>query len=159
MALSYYSGSDFTVYENELSITDELEKGTTSLILFYSIQCPHCKDMLQTFRNILHHVSGINIGILNINKPENKNVLLESKYTENTKIEYVPYILLFYDGKAIARYDDDAQIDNVLQFIHDTTQNMKQSFENEDEKPKETLKPYKKKHFKRTVKRCYMNNV
>tara|TARA_Y100001958_G_C21074568_1_gene432937 strand:- start:153 stop:632 length:480 start_codon:yes stop_codon:yes gene_type:complete len=157
MALTYYSGRDFTVREDNLCITDELDENTTSLILFYSIQCPHCKDMLQTFRNILHNVSGINIGILNINKPENKSILMDSKYTQNTKIEYVPYVLLFYNGKAIARYDDDADITNVLQFINDTTQNMKQSFENDPEQPKDTLKPYKRKHFKRTIQRCYVN--
>ena len=158
MALTYYTGADFTVLDNDLSIVDELQNKTTSLLLFYSIQCPHCKDMLQTFRNLLDHVSGINIGIMNINKPENKNVLLESKYTHNTKIEYVPYVLLFYDGKAIARYDDDSHLENILQFIHDTTQNMRQSFENEDTKPKEMLRPYKKKHLKRTIKRCYMSD-
>jgi thiol-disulfide isomerase/thioredoxin len=157
MALTYYSGSDFTVHENNICILDELDNNTTTLLLFYSIQCPYCKDMLQTFRNILQNVSGINIGILNINKPENKSVLMESKYTENTKIEYVPYVLLFYNGKAIARYDDDADISNLLQFINDTTQNMKQSFDTEEEKPKDILIPYKRKNFKRTIQRCYVN--
>ena len=80
---------------------------------------------------------------------------MDSKYTKNTQIEYVPYVLLFHNGKAIARYDDDADLENILQFITDTTHNMKQSFETEKE-PTEMLKPYKRKHFKRTVERCYM---
>tara|TARA_Y100000768_G_C23898599_1_gene643873 strand:- start:263 stop:742 length:480 start_codon:yes stop_codon:yes gene_type:complete len=157
MALTYYSGSDFNVHDSNLCISDEIDQNTTSLILFYSVQCPHCKSMLQSFRELINHVSGINVGILNINKTDNKSVVMDSKYTKDTQIEYVPYILLFHNGKAIARYDDDENLQNLLNFINDTTQNLKQSFESEKDNT-EILKPYRRKNLKRTVKRCYMNS-
>lgn len=158
MALTYYSGSDFNVVDNNLCITDEINNKTTTLLLIYSVQCPHCKDMLSSFRNLVNHVSGINIGILNVNKTENKSIVMDSKHTEHTRIEYVPYILLFHDGKAIARYDDDSQIENILQFINDTTQHMKQSFEDTEKESTGGLKPFSRTHKNtlNTVKRCYM---
>ena len=34
MALTYYSGSDFTVHENNICILDELDNNTTTLLLY-----------------------------------------------------------------------------------------------------------------------------
>ena len=118
MALSYLSADDFDV-SDDLIIRDDYNQDITTLVLFYSIECPHCKDMLSIFRQLPNKMSGINVSILNINKQNNKRLVMQSKNTENTKIEYVPYILLFHDGKAIARYDDEADMQNILHFIEE----------------------------------------
>lgn len=154
MALSYLCSTDFEVRDDLIIKADE-GANTTNLVLFYSIECPHCKDMLKIFRKLPSQVSGINISILNINKPENKDVVMSSKDTKNTKIEYVPYILLFHNGEAIARYDDDPQIENILQFINETTQNITQSFE--EKEPEPTIKPVTIRG--RNCGRCFLSDL
>ena len=157
MALSYLCSDDFDC-KDDLIIKDDYGRDGTTLVLFYSIECPHCKDMLKIFRKLPQKVSGINISILNINKNENKSLVMNSKNTENTKIEYVPYILLFHNGAAIARYDDAPDIDNILQFINETTQNITQSFKKEDPEP--MIKPISIRGFGvRGGGRCYLNSA
>ena len=155
MALSYLCSNDFEL-RDELIIKSDYGQDITNLVLFYSIECPHCKDMLKIFRKLPQQVSGINISILNINKHDNKRIVIESKNTKNTKIEYVPYILLFHNGEAIARYDDDADMNSMLHFIKEATQNITQSFEKKEPEP--GIKPLaiRSKHGRG---RCFLGDV
>jgi thioredoxin-like negative regulator of GroEL len=93
-----------------------------SLILFYSTQCPHCLDVIKTFKKLPGLIQGTQIGIINIS--QNKAIITMSKET-NLKIEYVPLIVLYIDGKPILKYDGPCTIENLNRFVSDVSQNIK----------------------------------
>jgi thiol-disulfide isomerase/thioredoxin len=85
-----------------------------SLILFFSNRCPHC-SMAQ---NILSHLSdtvvGCEFGMINLD--ENKGVI-RTAAKSNLKLEYVPLLVFFANGKAYMMYAGPLDEGNVRQFI------------------------------------------
>jgi len=85
-----------------------------SLVLFYSNRCKYCKDFITIFKELPGTVGGCQFGMINISN--NRDCAEKSKNT-NTNIEYVPYIILYYNGKPYYHYQGDADINKLKQFI------------------------------------------
>ena len=87
-----------------------------SLILFYSTSCPHCQQFIPLFKTLPGNLPGCQFGLININK--NKRVIRESKQSVSP-IEYVPYIILFINGKPFMRYDGPPDQHEIINFIQE----------------------------------------
>lgn len=106
-----------------------------SLVLFYSTKCVHCQNCMPIIKEIPKRYNGCKVGIINVGKQENRSLIQLSSMT-NTPIKYVPYIILYVNGRPIMRYDDKHDIDSFLKFITDIAKEIqqKQVFTDEDEK-------------------------
>ena len=71
-----------------------------SLILFYSIQCDYCKKLLPNFRRLPGMIGVCQFGLVNIAK--NKSLINLSNKTVSP-IEYVPFLILYANGKPFMR--------------------------------------------------------
>ena len=104
-----------------------------SLILFYSTQCTHCKKIIPIFKKLPGTIGGCQFCIVNVSS--NKNCVRMSKETI-APINYVPYIVLYIQGKPFMRYNgphDDQEIRRFVIEVANKVQN-KQTFSKENVK-------------------------
>jgi thiol-disulfide isomerase/thioredoxin len=99
-----------------------------SMILFYSKKCNKCVDLLPLFKGLPQKVNGCIFGIANVSV-EGKRLLNMSQETVS-KIEYLPYIVMYNDGKPFMEYRGDRTLENIIQFVHEVNQylNKQQQF-------------------------------
>lgn len=104
-----------------------------SLILFYSTQCPHCQNLLPIFKRLPGSINGCQFGIINVST--NKNCIRLSKDTISP-ITYVPYIILYINGRPFLRYSGPAIESEIRRFVFEVAQKVqsKQKFSNEQVK-------------------------
>lgn len=119
-----------------------LEKGTRgpimcnsipglSLVLFYSTHCKHCKDVIPIFKRLPKQLSGCQFGIINVSN-NNECVIMSRKSI--APIKYVPYILLFVNGKPFMRYQGKNNEQDIKNFVIDISKKIasKQKFVSEN---------------------------
>lgn len=88
-----------------------------SLILFYSTQCKFCKDLIPVFKKLPGTIGGCTFGMINVsNNKQCVNMSLQTK----APIKYVPFIVLYVDGRPLVQYDGKHTISDIRQFVLDT---------------------------------------
>lgn len=114
--LLYMSTDDFDVKQGQKGniLCNKIEG--MSLILFYSTNCDHCKPLLPKFRNLPNTISGCKFGIINLSK--NTKLIHMSKQTIDP-LNYVPYIVLYVNGRPFLRYEGDHDERAIQKFIID----------------------------------------
>lgn len=85
-----------------------------SFVFFFSTKCPNCSPGLDIFRRLKDKFTSIKFCVININ--ENPSVIQKSAQS-CTPIEYVPYLILYYNGKPFLRYDGDIVLDHLVKFL------------------------------------------
>ncbi len=102
-----------------------------SLVLFYSTQCEWCKKLIPIFKTLPGSIGGCQFAIINVSV--NKQIVLKSKETI-TPIKYVPYIILYIDGKPFMSYQGPHDANEIRKFIFEVSQkiNNRQAFSKED---------------------------
>lgn len=88
-----------------------------ALTMFWSPGCEICKSVLSIFQQLPQVVNGVKFCLLNIN--ENQQVLAMAKSTI-APIEYVPYIVMYVNGKPFLQFDDEPTGQKLIQFIQYT---------------------------------------
>ena len=63
-----------------------------SLVLFYSTQCDHCKELIPIFKQLPGTVGGCQFGMINVSN--NRKCVIMSRDTI-APIQVVPYIILY----------------------------------------------------------------
>ena len=126
---NYLSSQDFQVVDDVKGRLLCNKIRGLSLILFYSTNCKFCDKLVPIFKSLPGTINGCQFGIINVSV--NKPVIVLSNQTI-TKIEYVPYIMLYVNGKPFMTYDDIPDASKLRAFISDTSKQlqMKQSFLN-----------------------------
>lgn len=101
-----------------------------SLVLFYSTQCGFCQNFIPVFKKLPGTLGGCQFGMINVS--QNKKCVEMSQHTL-TPIKYVPYILLYIDGKPFMVYKGEGNEAQIRQFIVDISNNIqkKQNFSKE----------------------------
>lgn len=125
----FLTSNDFTLSQGTKGqlLTTKL-KGGMSLILFYTTDCEFCKEFVPLFRKLPEYFTyGIKFGIINVSN--NKNIIQMSKLTVSP-ISYVPYVVLFVDGKPFVRYDGPRRLQDIITFLKEmeSTLSHKQRF-------------------------------
>jgi hypothetical protein len=85
-----------------------------SLMLFYSEKCKFCRDLIPIFKKLPGTVGGCQFGMINVNA--NKNCIEMSKKTI-APIQYVPYIVMYSDGKPCMTYKGPQDADIISRFV------------------------------------------
>jgi len=101
-----------------------------SLVLFYSMQCPHCKNLIPIFKKLPGTIGGCQFGMINVST--NKECIKMSKETI-LPITYVPTIILFVNSKPFMIYRGPHVESEIRRFILEVAQkvNNKQKFSDE----------------------------
>ena len=88
-------------------------------------------------------VTGCQFGMINVSK--NKDIVRLSKETI-APITYVPYVILYHNGKPYMRYDGPADLKAIQEFIVEVANSIqsRQSFttEKKDEKTEKSIPAY-----------------
>lgn len=126
----YLSSDDFEIKQGQKGniLCNKFEG--LSLILFYSTDCQYCKPLLPKFRNLPNLISGCKFGIINLSK--NTKLIHMSKQTIDP-INYVPYIVLYVNGRPYMRYSGNNEERDLQKFVMDVgsqIQTTKQFHEN-----------------------------
>ena len=94
-----------------------------SLILFYSTQCQHCKELIPIFKTLPGTVGGCQFGMINIS--QNKKCILIAKQTI-TPITVVPYLIMYINGKPYMRYQGPHDAKEISRFIIEVSTKLQQ---------------------------------
>lgn len=98
-----------------------------SLVLFYSTQCGYCRTLIPIFKSLPGTIGGCQFGM--INASSNKKCI---QLTKNTiaPITYVPYILLYVNGRPFMRYQGPHDKKEIQRFVVEVAQKVqsKQKF-------------------------------
>ena len=85
-----------------------------SLILFYSTKCIHCKTLIPIFKRLPGTIGGCQFGMINVST--NKTCVRMSQRTI-APIKYVPYIILYIQGKPFMRYNGPHNGGEIRRFV------------------------------------------
>jgi hypothetical protein len=128
-----------------------------SLILFYSTQCSHCQSLIPIFKRLPGTIGGCQFGMINVST--NKKCIQLSNMTVSP-IKFVPYIILYVNGRPFMRYNGPYDINEITRFVIEVSKKLqaKQSFTNENvkEDPKGGIPEYSIGQPLRGNKVCYL---
>ena len=98
-----------------------------AFVLYYSTQCAHCRALLPIFKKLPGTLGGCQFAIVNMDT--NKEMISKSKNTI-TPIKFVPYMILYINGRPFMRYEGAHDLEEIRQFIVNIAQrvNGKQKF-------------------------------
>jgi thiol-disulfide isomerase/thioredoxin len=98
-----------------------------ALILFYSTYCVHCQGLIPIFKNLPGTIGGCHFGMVNVSTY--KDCVEMSKNTI-APITYVPYIVLYINGKPFMSYKGPYDENEIKKFVIDVANNVqkKQQF-------------------------------
>lgn len=143
--LLFLNSDDFNVLNGEKGKILSTEIKGFSLILFYSTQCVYCKKLIPIFKTLPGTIGGCQFGMINVST--NKKCVQMSRDTISP-IEYVPYIVLFIDGRPFMRYNGPQDSNEIKRFIIEIAnkiKNKQQFMKKENEhhfKNKKTIPEY-----------------
>ena len=126
--LLFLSSDDFRVLRDQRGALMCHAIPGFSLVLFYSTQCQHCDTLIPIFKKLPRMiVSGCQFGIINVSS--NKQCVAMSRGTLS-EIKYVPYIVLYVDGRPQMQYKGPADIQEIARFVLEVSKKIKnkQSF-------------------------------
>lgn len=98
-----------------------------SLVLFYSTTCTHCQTIIPIFKRLPGTIGGCQFGILNVSR----NIpLINMAQQTISPIKFVPYIMLYINGKPFMSYNGQHQIEEIQRFVIEVASNQqkKQQF-------------------------------
>jgi hypothetical protein len=104
----------------------EIQKGTKgqllcvgikgiSMVMFYSPLCKNiCMPLLPQFNQLPNIISNVKFCTLNIN--EHVGIIPLSEHTISP-IKFVPFIILYVDGRPFLQYDDQPVLSKMVDFV------------------------------------------
>jgi thiol-disulfide isomerase/thioredoxin len=125
--LLFLSSEDFTISKGTKGNILCTSIPGFSLILFYSTQCSHCQKLIPVFKRLPGSIGGCQFGMINVSS--NKTCVQMSKDTV-APITYVPYIILFVNGRPLLRYNGPHDLVEIKRFVVEVAQKIqnKQKF-------------------------------
>lgn len=105
-----------------------------SLILYYSTHCPHCQTLIPIFKKLPGTINGCQFGMINIST--NRRVA-EMSQTTIAPIKYVPFVVLYVNGKPFMIYKGPHDEGEIRKFVVEIANNIqkRQQFSRKEEAP------------------------
>ena len=99
--------TDFAILKSDRGNVIVLKRNGVSLVMFYSKECPACKNIWPVFMDLPINISrGINYYTCDLKDGDNRNLIMAGKANNClNKLEKVPTIFLFINGKPFKEYD------------------------------------------------------
>ena len=98
-----------------------------SLILFYSTHCVYCQDLIPIFKSLPGTIGGCQFGMINVS---NNKSCVQMSQQSITPITYVPYIVLYINGRPFMVYKGPYDAKEIRRFVIEVANNVqkKQQF-------------------------------
>jgi hypothetical protein len=130
MSVAYLVSEDFSIQQSAKGNVLCHNIPNFSLVLYYSNFCKECEPILNVFKKLPNLVIGCQFGIVNVSTNK-KCIELASKTI--TPIRYVPYIIMYINGKPYMSYNGDRDVNSIKQFVIEFVSNVqrKQEFSKE----------------------------
>jgi len=127
--LLYLESDDFHIQQGQKGPLLCTQIPDISLILFYSTTCGYCHKVIPLFKQLPGTISGVYVGIVNVYK--NQACIERSKNTI-APITFVPYIVLYHNGKPFMRYNGPYDLGEIRRFIFEVSEKLRarQTFHN-----------------------------
>jgi hypothetical protein len=93
-----------------------------SLILFYTNNCKFCGDFIKEIKLLPSIITGCKVGLVNLH---NLPKLVQMSIDTITPFKFVPYVLLYVNGRPFMRYDGDANAQSFRKFIMESAEKHK----------------------------------
>ena len=119
--LLFLSSDDFTVVRGQNGKILVHTIPGFALILFYSTQCEHCKSLIPIFKDLPGTLGGCQFGMINVSI--NRETISMSQDTISP-IRYVPFILLYIDGKPYMKYQGPYDGREIGRFVFEVSQKL-----------------------------------
>ena len=133
--LLFLNAQDFLTVSEKAGNLLCINQDGLSLVLFYSTKCDHCHNLIPIFKQLPNIVSGCNFAMINVTN--NKQVVQMSKNTV-APLTYVPYIVLYVNGKPFMRYDGPHDINELQRFVIEVSKKVaSQQFVKEEQQPQQ----------------------
>jgi len=128
-ALLYLSSNDFDVVQGQKGRMMCNRIRGFSLLLFFSNACHHCNELIPIFAKLPGTIAGCQFGLINVSA--DKNCVAMSRGTLS-EIQYVPYIVMYVDGKPVMKYAGPYEINEIKRFVLEVSKRIKskQTFAN-----------------------------
>lgn len=108
-----------------------------TLVLFYSTYCEHCQGLVPLFKRMPGTIDGCQFGMINVST--NRQCVEMSKDTVSP-VSYVPYIVLYINGKPYMIYKGPHDAEEIRRFIVEVANNVQKKRQFSKEKVKEDEK-------------------
>lgn len=105
-------------------------------------RCVHCEETIPEFKKLPQRIGSCKFALVNLNA--NPDIVKMSKMTI-APIEYVPFIILYVNGRPFLKYEGDRTLPAFMEFLQEVIQKLqtKQSFiENKNYKVESEIPPY-----------------
>jgi thiol-disulfide isomerase/thioredoxin len=129
-ALLFLTSSDFSVGRGVDGQVLCVPVSGFSLMLFYSEKCEHCKNLIPIFKKLPGTVGGCQFGMINVNS--NRKCIEMAKQTI-APIQYVPYIVMYDNGKPVMTYKGPHEAPLICRFVVEVAQNIRKKQQNYSE--------------------------
>lgn len=100
----FLTPNDFTIQNGELMRPND--QGY-SFVFFFTYDCKDCDHVKPAFNYLSNHFKGINFCYMDMAQ-KNYMLMYMSRHSK-TPIEYVPFLLLFANGRPIAQFFQDEE--------------------------------------------------
>ena len=105
-----------------------------SLILFYSTYCDHCQTLIPIFKKLPGTINGCQFGMINVST---NKIIVEKSQDTISAIRYVPFIVLYVNGKPYMIYKGPHEESEIRKFIIEVANNIQKKQQFSKEKVKE----------------------
>jgi thioredoxin-like negative regulator of GroEL len=85
-----------------------------SFVLFYANKCERCKHFMPLFKTLPYSVQGCQFAMINVS--QNSEIVSMSRETI-APINYVPFIIMYVNGRPFMRYDGAKNRAAIAEFI------------------------------------------
>lgn len=142
--LIYLTSNDFYIGEgsqNKKLLCNNLKDLTFVFFHADADKCAHCEELLPIYKRLPQFIQSCKFGLVNLNK--NPDIIKVSVQTV-TPLEYVPYLMLYINGRPFLRYDGERNLQELVDFINEVILRLKNktkfvdnknALKIEDEKP------------------------
>lgn len=87
------------------------------VVFFYSVSCPICKTLINEFKSLPGKVQGVNFALANVSA--NNMRIQQMSEASQTPIRYVPYIVVYIEGKYYLEYRGPKNIDSIARAAYE----------------------------------------
>lgn len=85
-------------------------------------RCEHCEELLPIFKKLPHFIKSCKFALVNLNKNPD---CIKMSNTTITPLEYVPYLMLYVNGRPFLRYDGERNLQELVDFINEAINRLK----------------------------------
>jgi thiol-disulfide isomerase/thioredoxin len=120
-SLLFLSADDFSVRVSKGQRVLGHDIHGISFVLFYSMQCHYCQQLIPIFKQLPETLSGCQFAMINVKM--NRTLVGMAKDTI-TPITYVPLMILYVNGQPYMRYNGPSDWSEIRRFIIEVNQSI-----------------------------------